>query len=79
MGLSWLAVLLGINSVIAAYYYLSVIVAMYMREPKQEVTAEPVPWTLSAVLWIAAAGTIYVGLFPGHVFGFAVKAALNMH
>ncbi len=31
--LIWLAVLLALNSVIGAYYYLRVIVAMYMREP----------------------------------------------
>ena len=76
--LIWLAILLGLNSVIGAYYYLRVIVAMYMREPKQEIAAEPVPWTLSIVLWIAAAGTIYVGLFPTRIIGFATKAALNI-
>ncbi len=74
----WLAILLGINSVIGAYYYLRVMVAMYMREPKQEIAAEPVPWTLSVVLWIAAAGTIYAGLFPGRIIDFATKAALNI-
>src|SRR6266849_1013916 len=76
--LIWLAILLALNSVIGAYYYLRVMVAMYMREPKQVIAAEPVPWTLSIVLWIAAAGTIYVGLFPTRVIGFAAKAALNM-
>src|SRR5882672_2445453 len=76
--LIWLAILLGLNSVIASYYYLRVMVAMYMREPKQEIVAEPVPWTLAVVLWITAAGTIYVGLFPTRVIGFAAKAALNM-
>jgi NADH-quinone oxidoreductase subunit N len=77
-GMIWLAILLGLNSVIAAYYYLRVIVTMYMREPKQEIIAEPVPWTLSATLWIAAAGTIYVGLFPARIIDFAAKAALNI-
>src|ERR1700686_5062034 len=76
--LIWLAILLALNSVIASYYYWRVMVAMYMREPKQEIVAEPVPWTLSVVLWIAAAGTIYVGLFPVRIIGFAAKAALNI-
>jgi NADH-quinone oxidoreductase subunit N len=76
--LIWLAVLLGLNSVIGAYYYLRVIVAMYMREPKQEIAAEPVPWTLSIVLWIAAVGTIYAGLSPARIIGFAAKAALDI-
>ena len=76
--LIWLAIILALNSVIGAYYYLRVMVVMYMREPSQEIAAEPVPWTLAAVLWIAAAGTVYVGLFPTRVIDFAAKAALNM-
>src|SRR6266576_616657 len=76
--LIWLAILLALNSVIGAYYYFRVMVAMYMREPNQEIAAEPVPWTVSIVLWIAAAGTGYVGLLPTRVIGFAAKAALNM-
>ena len=76
--LVWLAILLAINSVIGAYYYLRVIVVMYMREPAAEIAAEPVPWTLSAVLWITAAGTIYAGLQPARIIDFAAKAALNI-
>jgi NADH-quinone oxidoreductase subunit N len=76
--LIWLAILLALNSVIGAYYYLRVIVAMYMREPATEIIAEPVPWTLSAVLWIAAAGTVFAGLFPARIIDFAAKAALNI-
>jgi NADH-quinone oxidoreductase subunit N len=76
--LIWLAILLALNTVIGAYYYLRVMVAMYMREPKDEIAAEPVPWTLSLTLWIAAVGTVYVGLFPTRVIGFAAKAALNI-
>jgi len=76
--LIWLAILLALNSVIGSYYYLRVIVAMYMREPAVEIAVEPVPWTLSAVLWIAAAGTVFAGLFPARIIDFAAKAALNI-
>jgi NADH-quinone oxidoreductase subunit N len=76
--LIWLAILLALNSVIGAYYYLRVIVAMYMREPATEIIAEPVPWTLSVVLWIAAAGTVFAGLLPARIIDFAAKAALNI-
>jgi NADH-quinone oxidoreductase subunit N len=76
--LIWLAILLALNSVIGAYYYLRVIVVMYMREPTTEIAAEPVPWTLSVVLWIAAAGTVFAGLFPARIIDFAAKAALNI-
>jgi len=41
--LVWLAVLLAINTVIGAYYYLRVIVVMYMREPQKEWAAAPIP------------------------------------
>jgi len=76
--LVWLAVLLAINSVIGAYYYLTVIVVMYMREPEQEISAEPVPWSVSLALLLAAAGTIYVGLFPARIMDFASRAALTL-
>jgi NADH-quinone oxidoreductase subunit N len=76
--LIWLAILLALNSVIGSYYYLRVIVAMYMREPAAEIAAEPVPWTLATVLWIAAAGTVFAGLFPARIIDFAAKAALSI-
>jgi NADH-quinone oxidoreductase subunit N len=76
--LIWLAILLALNSVIGSYYYLRVIVAMYMREPAAEIAVQPVPWTLSAVLWITAAGTVYAGLSPARIIDFAAKAALNI-
>jgi NADH-quinone oxidoreductase subunit N len=76
--LIWLVILLAINTVIGAYYYLRVIVVMYMREPEKEILAQPVPWSLSAVLWMAAAGTVFFGLFPGRVIDFAAKVALNI-
>lgn len=73
--LVWLAVLLAINSVIGAFYYLRVIVAMYMRPAKREFTPESVPAGIAAVLAISAAGIIYLGLFPNIVMGFAAHAA----
>ena len=76
--LIWLAILVALNSVIGAYYYLRVIVAMYMRETATEAPIEPVPASLAVVLWIAAAGTVYAGLFPARIIDFAAKAALNI-
>ena len=76
--LIWLVILLALNTVIGAYYYLRVIVVMYMSEPPAEIPVEPVPWTLSVVLWIAAAGTVFAGLLPARIIDFAAKAALNI-
>ena len=75
-GLIWLAVLMAVNSVIGAYYYLRVIVVMYMREPQQAVGAIRVPVPVATVLLLAAAATVYLGLFPNRVMGFVSQAGL---
>ena len=77
--LIWLAVLMAINSVIGAYYYLRVIIVMYMREPSPEaaaVGAIPFPLTINLVLLLTAAGTIYFGLYPNHALGFLLQKTL---
>ena len=76
--LVWLAVLLAVNSVIGAYYYLRVIVVMYMREPQQQWTLLPIPRAVGLVLLLTAAGTLYLGLFPGAVMGFAAQSAQSL-
>ena len=76
--LVWLAVLLALNSVIASFYYLRMIVVMYMREPTQDWPPIRVPWAVTLVLISAAAGTLYLGLFPGRVMSFAAQAALSL-
>ena len=76
--LTWLVVLAAINSVIGAYYYLRVIVAMYFWEPSKEFEAARVAPALSFALAVAAAGTIYLGLFPGRVLHLAAAAALSL-
>lgn len=75
-GLIWLAVLMAVNSVIGAYYYLRVIVVMYMREPQHAVGAIRVPVPVATVLLLAAAATVYLGLFPNRVMGFVSQAGL---
>ncbi len=68
--LIWLAVLMAVNSIIGAYYYLKVIVAMYMREPAEDSASTPpiaFPATVNVVLAITAIGTVYFGLFPNQV------------
>lgn len=77
--LLWLAVLMAINSVIGAYYYLRVIVVMYMREPSAEAaTMGPVrfPFSVSMVLLITSLGTILFGVYPNPVINFILKPNL---
>ncbi len=77
--LIWLAVLMAVNSIIGAYYYLKVIVAMYMREPSEDsASATPIafPATVNIVLAITAIGTIYFGLFPNQVLRLLLEKTL---
>src|SRR5438105_9841968 len=77
-----LAVLMAINSVIGAYYYLRVIVVMYMREPSAEAAAAgPVPFPLgvNAVLLITFVGTILFGVYPNPVINFILRPNLLAH
>jgi len=63
-----------INSAVAAYYYLRVIVFMYMREPRQEVPVTPVPMGLGFALGLSLAITIYLGVQPTRVLDYAQKS-----
>jgi NADH-quinone oxidoreductase subunit N len=73
--LIWLAVLGLLNSAVAAYYYLRVIVAMYMHEPRLEVPCEPLPPALAATLVVSAALVVWLGIYPGPVLDFATRSA----
>src|SRR5271165_6495555 len=77
--LIWLAVLMAINSVIGAYYYLRVIVVMYMREHKGNLPADaPTSLSLTSamVVVVTTLATVYLGLFPNHVLGIVLSQNL---
>jgi len=77
--LMWLAVMMAINSIIGAYYYLRLIVVMYMKEGSAEAMAAPVvrfPVAVNVVLAITAIGTVYFGLFPNQVLNFILQPNL---
>jgi len=74
--LVWLTVLGLLNSAVAAYYYLRLLVVMYMREPSEATTnAEPLSPGLSAALILPALGTLVLGIFPSWVLDFAGKSS----
>jgi NADH-quinone oxidoreductase subunit N len=65
-------VIIGVlNSAVAAYYYLRIIVVMYMREPREEVPVAPVPAGLGFALTLSLALTIYLGVLPNRVLEYA--------
>ena len=61
----WLAAIGMINSAIAAYYYLRVVVAMYFEPATSETASERHTWSaLRLGLVVAAAFTLIIGIFP---------------
>lgn len=73
--LVWLTVLGLLNSAVAAYYYLRIVVVMYMNEPGAACdNLPPLPTGIKATLWSAAAATLILGIFPSLVLDFAGKS-----
>src|SRR5262249_14785508 len=61
--LVWLTVLGLLNSAVAAYYYLRILVVMYMHEPGEAASrAEPLTPGLRAALILPAFGTLVLGM-----------------
>ena len=63
-GYVWLTVVAVLNSALAAYYYLRVIVAMYMREPDADGARLAPTFAGGLALVIAVAGIVVLGLAP---------------
>ena len=76
--LVWLTVLGLLNSAVAAYYYLRILVVMYMREPGESVeTLPPAGALLQIAVYGSAVGTLLLGIFPSLVLDFANRAAIR--
>jgi NADH-quinone oxidoreductase subunit N len=63
-GYVWLTVIAVLNSAVAAYYYLRVIVYMYMREPEGEAVAVTPSFAGGLALGIALLGIVLLGIVP---------------
>jgi len=75
--LVWLTVIGLINSGVASYYYLRLIVVMYMYEPEEgegKLQLKTAPGLASA-LAIAALVTVWLGVTPGQVLNYASRGA----
>jgi len=73
---NWPLVLVGVlASVIAAFFYLRVVVVMYTQAPQEDVPLEaaPAPW---AAVAIPAVVTLVLGVFPQIVFGLLDSASV---
>jgi NADH-quinone oxidoreductase subunit N len=67
----WMLAIVGsLNAVIAAYYYLSVILTMWFKQPEGEVAApSPLAPSMAIVLTIAMAAVVYLGVAPSRILG----------
>ena len=63
-GYLWLAVIAVLNSAVAAYYYLRVIVYMYMREPEGAPTSVVPSFAAGLALALALVGIVLLGVVP---------------
>lgn len=75
----WLVVIAAINSVIGAYYYLKVVVAMYFNEPNKDWEPTPMHAPMFIVLLITAVATIYLGILPNRLMELAIASAQSLH
>jgi NADH-quinone oxidoreductase subunit N len=77
-GYVWLALIAVINSAISLYYYMRIVMVMYMRElPVQGIVLSQSP-ALYLGLFLAAAVTLLLGVFPGPVLELARASAVGI-
>jgi NADH-quinone oxidoreductase subunit N len=73
-GYTYLAVIAVIFSVISAFFYLRVVMYMYMKEPKEEVTLSSSS-TLNFALVITTLFVLFSGVFPSFLLNI-VRASI---
>jgi NADH-quinone oxidoreductase subunit N len=59
VGMVWLAIVMGLNSAISAYYYLKLIVYMFLREPTKELNTATVYYNVSKPLMTILGITVF--------------------
>ena len=74
-GFAWLAVVLALNAVLAAFYYLRVVVHMYMYDPEGALPPIISPRLLSFSLAVSAIAVVVLGIVPNTLYQWALNAA----
>jgi len=59
VGMVWLAIVMGLNSAISAYYYLKLIVYMFLKEPTTDLNKETVYFNISKPLMTILGITVF--------------------
>ena len=73
-GYFWLAVIGVLNSAMAAYYYLRIVVVMYMREPEGAPTEVAPSLGGTLALFVALCGVVWLGVMPAPYLDLAQTA-----
>lgn len=73
-GYIWLAVIGVLNSAVAAYYYLRIVVVMYMREPEGAPTEVAPALGGTLALFVALCGVVWLGVMPAPYLDLAQTA-----
>jgi len=76
--LTVLSVILVLNSAVGAYYYLRIIVMMYMREPRSEVSVAPLTAATGFAIAVCLLATLWLGVLPGRVLDYASSSAIQL-
>jgi NADH-quinone oxidoreductase subunit N len=74
-GYAWLAVILALNAVLAAFYYLRVVVHMYMYDPDSGAPALIPSRLLTLSLGVSALAVVLLGIVPNSLYQWALNAA----
>jgi NADH-quinone oxidoreductase subunit N len=74
-GYAWLAVVLALNAVLAAFYYLRVVVRMYMYDADSAAPPLVSPRLLNLSLGISAIAVVVLGILPNSLYQSALNAA----
>src|SRR3989454_282291 len=77
-GMAWLAVVIALNAVLAAFYYLRVVVHMYMYEPEGKMPRLIPGRGLSVSLGLASLAVVVLGILPNSIYEWAREAALPL-
>ena len=78
--LVWLTIIGLVNSAVAAYYYLRLVVVMYMYEPQageETLRLKAAPGLITALV-VAAIVTVWLGVKPGNVLEYANRGAVRL-
>ena len=71
----WVAMVAMLAAAVAAFVYLRILVAMYLRDPEaDEVPPHVVPPGARVVVGVACAGVLFIGLLPAPLLDLARQA-----